>query len=427
MISTSFAADLPAPDFLQPAVLLRHIAHSMGFYHPRALDAAGGFYHFLRDDGSIYNAHTRHLVSSTRLVFIYARAWRQFKRAEYRSGLLHALDFLRNVHRQPASDPADTRYLWEFDFINGKVSDPDPLQYCYGHVFVLLAYAEALAAGVSEAGGWLQECMATLDRHFWQEEYGLYADQADSQWRVLPYRGQNANMHACEALLAAHSATGNQHFLQRAIGIADTVCNQLAGQANGLIWEHYDQEWRLDLNYNRHDPQHLFRPWGFQPGHFTEWAKLLLQLEAAAGPSMPAHTLAWLAPRAQALFDAALRYAWDTEHGGLCYGFAPDLQICDSDKYFWVQAETLAAAAMLAARTGQLAYLDCYQQLWEYCWRHFVDHRHGAWYRILRRDNSRISDEKSPAGKVDYHTMGACYTILENLPVLKRLSHLRAA
>jgi len=23
----------------------------------------------------------------------------------------------------------------------------------------------------------------------------------------------------------------------------------------------------------------LFRPWGYQPGHFTEWAKLLLQLE----------------------------------------------------------------------------------------------------------------------------------------------------
>ena len=45
----------------------------------------------------------------------------------------------------------------------------------------------------------------------------------------------------------------------------------------------------------------------------------------------------------------------------------------------------------------------------------FVDHRYGAWYRILRRDNGKYSDEKSPAGKCDYHTMGACHEVRELL------------
>ena len=45
----------------------------------------------------------------------------------------------------------------------------------------------------------------------------------------------------------------------------------------------------------------------------------------------------------------------------------------------------------------------------------FVDHKYGAWYRILTRDNKKYSDEKSPAGKTDYHTMGACYEVLEML------------
>ena len=44
-----------------------------------------------------------------------------------------------------------------------------------------------------------------------------------------------------------------------------------------------------------------------------------------------------------------------------------------------------------------------------------VDHEHGAWFRILGRDNRKLSDEKSPAGKVDYHTMGACYDIVKAL------------
>jgi glucose-6-phosphate isomerase len=45
--------------------------------------------------------------------------------------------------------------------------------------------------------------------------------------------------------------------------------------------------------------------------------------------------------------------AWDAKHGGLHYGFAPDGSICDAAKYHWVQAESLAAAALLATRTGE--------------------------------------------------------------------------
>jgi len=70
---------------------------------------------------------------------------------------------------------------------------------------------------------------------------------------------------------------------------------------------------------------------------------------------------------------------------------------------------------MLARRTGDASYWSWYQRLWEYSWTYFVDHQHGAWYRILDRENRRLGDEKSPAGKVDYHTMGACYDIVNTL------------
>jgi mannose/cellobiose epimerase-like protein (N-acyl-D-glucosamine 2-epimerase family) len=53
-----------------------------------------------------------------------------------------------------------------------------------------------------------------------------------------------------------------------------------------------------------------------------------------------------------------------------------------------------------------------YDRLWAYAWEHFVDNEHGAWWRILSADNRKLSAEKSPAGKVDYHTMGACHDVL---------------
>jgi mannose/cellobiose epimerase-like protein (N-acyl-D-glucosamine 2-epimerase family) len=253
-----------------------------------------------------------------------------------------------------------------------------------------------------------------MEARFWESAHGLYADEASGDWSVLsPYRGQNANMHACEAMLAAFEATGERPYLLRAEILARNITLRQASLSNDLVWEHYHADWTVDGDYNRHDSSNIFRPWGFQPGHLAEWAKLLLILErhrdllAAPGD--------WLLPRAEALFGHALAAAWDHAHGGIHYGFAPDKRICDAHKYFWVQAESLAAAALLGARTGRAQYWDWYQRIWQYCWVHFVDHEYGAWYRILAPDNGKLTDEKSPAGKVDYHTMGACYEVLNVL------------
>jgi mannose/cellobiose epimerase-like protein (N-acyl-D-glucosamine 2-epimerase family) len=398
------------PDFRDPAFLQAHIEDTMRFYHPRCIDPSGGFFHFFLDDGSVYDRSTRHLVSSTRFVFNYAMAARRFGRAEYREALRHGLAFLRGVHR----DPATSGYAWLLRWDGKEKTVLDGDNHCYGLAFVLLAYAHALAAGVEEARGWMAETWELMEGRFWEPAHGLYADQASPDWSSLsPYRGQNANMHACEALIAAWEAGGEARYLLRAETVARNITERQAGLAGGRIWEHYTATWQVDWDYNRDDKTNIFRPWGYQPGHFTEWAKLLLNLERhRAHLAQPA---GWLLPRAVTLFDDALAHAWDSEHGGIAYGFGPDDAVCDGDKYFWVQAESLAAAAVLAVRTGEPRFRDWYGRIWEYCWAHMIDHRHGAWYRILGPDNRKLSGEKSPAGKTDYHTMGACYEVLHAL------------
>jgi len=392
--------DFRSPDFRSPDFLRTHIAHTMDFYHPRALDPEGGFFHYFRDDGSIYDASRRHLVSSTRFVFNYAMAAREFDRPDYLEAARWGLRYLRDMHRN-----ADTGgYAWTIR--DGMVEDAT--NHCYGVAFVLLAYASALKAGIEEARPWIAETWDLLESHYWEAGANLYRDEASAAWVFSTYRGQNANMHMCEAMLAAFEASGEQRYLERAMLLAHRMTVEQAGLAGNLVWEHYDTQWQVDWDYNRDNPKHLFRPWGFQPGHQTEWAKLLLILDRHAPQ-------AWLVPTARHLFDTAVAHSWDTDTGGLVYGFAPDGTVCDDDKYFWVQAESLAAAARLAQRTGESVYWGWYERLWAYAWKHFVDHEHGAWYRILDRDNRKYSDEKSPAGKTDYHTMGACYEVLNLL------------
>jgi len=399
----------PRPDLRQPEALLAHMRHTLDFYAPRARDASGGCFHFFKDDGTVYDRRTRHLVSSTRFVFNQALAWRWF--GEPVADVAHALAFVRGVHAQHGQ--AEGGYAWVIDWHEGRAEVADGTNHCYGLAFVLLAHAHAAEAGVAGAREGIAETFELMERRFWQPAHALYADEATPDWQLRPYRGQNANMHSCEAMLAAHAATGEQRYLDRALALAHAITRRQAALAGGLIWEHYHADWTPDWDYNRHDKTNIFRPWGFQTGHLTEWAKLLLQLERRLGATAPP----WLFETARHLFDAAMRHGWDAAHGGLVYGFDPDGQVCDGDKYFWVQAESLAAAAWLAVRSGDAAYWQWYERLWAYAWQHFVDHEHGAWYRLLSPANAKLSDEKSPAGKTDYHTMGACQDVLAALGV----------
>jgi len=396
----------PIIDFRSPDFLRRHILHTMAFYEGHGRDPSGGFYHFFNDDGTVCDRETRHLASSARFAIDHAMAARHFGRPEWREATRHGLRFLRDAHRD-----ADTGgYAWRIRWhgAGGNYGERDVLDasnHCTGLALVLLAHAQALMAGIDDARLGLHETFGLMEQHFWEPAHGLYADEASADWKLAPYRGQSANLHACEAMLAAFEATGESRFLDRAQTLARSVAQRLAGLAHGLVWEHYRLDWSIDRDEHRDDKGALVRPWGFQPGHLAAWARLLLVLDRHRPDE-------GLLPRARELFAAATQHGWDAKHGGLFCAFGPDFSVCDADKYAWVQAQTLAAAACLAARTGEGGYWDWYDRVWDHSWAHFVDHQHGGWYRILSHDNRKYSDDKSPAGKTDSCTMAACYEVL---------------
>jgi len=396
----------PLPDFHNVDVLRDHVAKTMAFYKPNEVDAAGGFFQYFKDDGSVYDRSHRHLVSSTRFVFNHAMAYLEFKKPEDKDLALHGLKYLREVHLNPETGG----YAWTI--ADGKRDDQ--MNHCYGLAFMLLAYSCGVKVGIVEARGWMEEIWNLLEKRYWEPGPGLYRDEADKDWNFTGYRGQNANMHMTEAMIAAWEATKEDRFLDRALLLAEHMTQRQAGLTpQKLVWEHYHSDWTIDWEYNLDNPKHLFRPWGFQPGHQTEWAKLLTMLERYTKGT--AKHKDWLVPTAKHLFDEALAKAWDEEYGGIAYGFSPEGDVCDDDKYFWVQAESLAAAQLLFETTGDAKYDKAYEKIWAYSWEHFVDHKYGAWYRILTRKNEKYDDEKSPAGKTDYHTMGACYEVMASL------------
>jgi len=388
------APDLP--NFRSTEFLDKHAKSILAFYESRVV-APDGFYQCFKDNGDVYDSDTRHLVSSTRFIYNYATAYRHYGTAHYRDWAEHGLDHLVSAHRQ-----TNGNFAWVLN--SDTVTDGSAM--AYGHAFVMLCAASCVQAGIESAQPLIGQTWDFIQQQFWDEAYGAYADQRNAALDVLdPYRGQNANMHLCEALLAAWQATNNTQYLDRAEHLANRFCFELAEQSDGLIWEHYDSSWLVDMQYNIDKPDDLFKPWGFQPGHQVEWTKLLLQLNDIRPDER------WVR-KACELFDTALNKGWDDTHGGLVYGFAPDGEFCDSHKYFWVHAEAFAAAWRLFKVTGDVKYQQSYNDIWQWSWTYLIDHKFGAWYRIRNRDGSAYDDLKSPPGKTDYHTLGAVWDVL---------------
>lgn len=275
----------------------------------------------------------------------------------------------------------------------------------YAHFFVVLGAASATAAERPGAQELLAEALRVSADHFWSETEQMCLESWDRTFTTTEaYRGGNVNMHAVEAYLAAADVTGDRVWLDRALRIADVMIHTFARENSYRVYEHFDENWNPLPEYNADDPAHRFRAYGGTPGHWMEWARLLLHLRAglaARGDDTPS----WLLEDAQGLFAAALRDAWSPDGAqGFVYSVNWHGEPVVKERIRWVVVEAIGATAALYAATGDETYELWYRRLWNYAWDNFADLEGGSWWQEL--DQNNVVSQDVWDGKPDiYHLM----------------------
>lgn len=354
-----------------------------------SLNPKGGF-HVLDHSGSALESTVQELHTTTRLVHSYALGKQiGFKNAEIIVD--HGMDYLWSHHR----DLQHGGYLWALD--GDQVFDDRKL--AYGHVFVLLAGASAKSAGHPDADRLIQDVSDVLDRHFWNEDVGLFCDEWNRDWTPFSdYRGMNANMHGIEALLTAFEATGHEVYLSRAGRILDFFIGRIAPQENWRLPEHYTADWQVDRSYAGNP---MFRPAGTTPGHSFELARLLLQYHDLSGNTTPDVIAA-----ARKLAYRALEDAWDPLSGGFVYTLNFDGTHSNTSRYWWPVTEAIGVLACLMKIDRQPEDDDWYSRIWTFAQEHFVDQANGGWFPEIDENNTHT--ETQFIGKPDiYHSLQA--------------------
>ena len=302
---------------------------------------------------------------------------------------------------------------------DGWFSSIDPLddtKAAYPHAFVVLAASAATLAGRPGAAQLLDEALQVVTDHFWDEEAGRTRESWSADWTVEePYRGANSSMHMVEAFLAAGDATGDKNWYERALRIASHLIHEVAASNDWRLPEHFTPGWEPLLEFNADRPDDQFRPYGSTIGHWLEWSRLLLHIEAAL-PEAPS----WLLDDAISLFTAAINRGWAVDGAdGFVYTIGWDDTPVVRTRMHWVVAEAIGAAAVLRDRTGDPVYEEWYRTFWNYADGYLIDHVHGGWHHELDPNNRPAPS--AWLGKPDvYHAYQA--TLIPQVPLTPSLA-----
>lgn len=286
----------------------------------------------------------------------------------------------------------------------------------YEHAFVVLAVSSASAVGRPGAAELFADACRVMAERFWSAAEGRCVEQFREDWsEPEKYRGANSNMHAVEAFLAAADVSGDPVWRQRALSIADHLINEVARAHAWRLPEHFDPSWSAILEYNVDSKGDQFRPYGSTIGHWMEWARLLLHLDAAL--ETPPN---WLTEAARELFGTAVRVGWSADGSpGFVYTVDWDDMPVVRERMHWVIAEAIAAASALATRTGDSEYVRWYETFWDYARTYVIDQHRGSWHHEL--DDRNRPSATVWQGKPDiYHAVQA--SLLPQVPLAPTLS-----
>jgi sulfoquinovose isomerase len=395
---------------------LDHQARDLLRFHRATLGADGHFIE-LDDDGRPNpgggrpgHVPAQQLLTVARTVHCYALG-ELLGIPGCRPVVARGLETLWDDHR----DPDAGGYVAGVD----SAGPTDTTKAAYNHAFVLLAASSALTTDHDGARAVLSDVLGVIDEHFWDDGDGASREDFDRDWHpVEAYRGANANMHLCEAFLAAADVTGRSDLADRALRIAQRLIDGQARAQGWLLPEHYDEAWSPVFEYNRDRPDDPFRPYGATIGHSLEWSRLVLTAARANAGAAPvgaagqgadpgAGAGAWAVAAAEALFGRAVELGWDARHGGLVYTVGWDGAPVNSDHYWWPIAEGITAAAALAEVTGRPGYETWYRRFWDFASTVLIDHRRGGWYPQF--DATNRPKVHPWYGKPDlYHALQAC-------------------
>ncbi len=365
----------------------------------------GGFYGVVTREGMPVKGGTKCLVLNARLVWTFASAYRILKDEKYLKLAKRAYDYFCEYF-------IDKQYGGCYFMLDCKGNAIDDKKFVYGQAFAIYALSEyCRATGDTEARDKAVAIRDLLEQHAYMPDHPGYIEILARDWSYNPAnQGSNINPEA----EATKTMNTHLHLIEAYTGLLRVLRTpeqiaKVRQHLNIMLDKVYDSEIHHFKMFFRDD-------WSWTTpeisyGHDIEGTWLMTETAEVLGEKDMEEKSA---PKCLAMAAACLEESILPD-GSMIYEYNPVTRHINTNRSWWVQAETVVGFLNAWQMSGEQRFLDASLKAFEYIDLFVVDHEYGEWFTMLGNSGEVLSgyESKIDGWKCPYHNARMCFEIIE--------------
>lgn len=369
------------------------------FWMRRMTDPKGGFLGRMNGDGDIVSGSEKGAILNSRILWTFASAYRVLGKKEY-------LDTATRAYHEIRDRFTDKEYGGIFWSLDSEGRPKDTKKQFYAIAFAVYGLSEYFrATGDEESLELAKSFYHSIEEHSFDPCGGGYIEACTREWGTIEdmrlsdkdqndAKTMNTHLHILEGYTNLYRVWKDSGLGERLFGLISIFIDRII-RPDGHLDLFFGDDWAPHST-------------AVSYGHDIEASWLLDEAAEVLGDKELAAKVKSLCAKV-----AAAAMEGFSPEGGMIYEYDPATGRRDSDRHWWVQAETVVGCLNQYQKTGEATWLESADNEWSFI-RHHLIRPDGEWYWSIHPDDTpNTTDDLAGFWKCPYHNGRMCLEILE--------------
>jgi len=386
--------------------LKKELTHNiLPYWTERMVCAEGGFNGRIDGNDNLDQEAPKGAIMNARLLWTFSSAYRLLKESKEAESYSKMAERAKREIIDRFYDPLYGGIFWS---LNPDGSPLDTKKQIYAIAFAIYGLAEYnRATGDAEALEYAIKLFNSIEEHSFDNEKDGYFEAFTREWAPIEdmrlsdkdaneSKTMNTHLHVLEAYTCLYRVWENDMLKERLRTLTEVFLTHILG-SDGHLKLFFDDDWNCRYDIVSY-------------GHDIEASWLLHEAASVLGDK---EMLRKVEDRVPQIINAASEGFSQT--GGMIYEKKGGKET-DSDRHWWVQAESVVGFFNLWDRFGDPSGLENALMCWEFIKANIIDRENGEWFWSLRSDGTvNRTDDKAGFWKCPYHNGRMCMEIIERI------------
>lgn len=361
----------------------------------------GGFYGRITGNELLVPEAEKGAILNCRILWTFSASYRLFAENEY-------LQIATRAKRYVIDHFYDKDFggvYWSVDYKGEPLNTKKQI---YALAFAIYGLSEYYrATNDAEALAYATQLFECIEKHSFDTLKNGYREALTREWNEIAdmrlsekdaneRKTMNTHLHILEAYTNLHRIWTNARLEKQLRNLIEIFTEKIYNPVNGHLRLFFDDDWQSKDNTCSY-------------GHDIEGSWLIHEAVLQLGDRELRAKVEPVIKRIAAAAAEGLQ-----PDGSMIYECNPDTNHIDTDRHWWVQAETVVGYLNLYQHVGDEDALEKALHCWAFARDHLVDKTHGEWYWSISENGTvNHTDDKAGFWKCPYHNSRMCMEIEE--------------